>query len=152
MITIALSDLASHTGQAIGNSPWKTITQEMIQAFADATGDQQWIHVDVERAKAESPWKSPVAHGFLTISLIPQLNQSVMKVTGTAATINYGMNKLRLPSAVKSGSEIRSCVTLLDVKQIDDQRTLATYQTTVEIRGEDKPACVAENLAMYVRG
>lgn len=152
MNTIALSDLAGHTGQAIGTSPWKTITQDMIQAFADATGDHQWIHVDVERAKAESPWQSPVAHGFLTISLIPQLNQSVMNVTGTAATINYGMNKLRLPSAVKSGSAIRTNVTLLDVKQVDDQRTLATYQTTVEINGEDKPACVAENLVMYVRG
>ncbi|MDX1800017.1 MAG: MaoC family dehydratase [Marinobacter sp.] len=151
MNTIALSDLARHTGQAIGSSPWKKVTQEMIQAFADATGDHQWIHVDVERARAESPWQSPVAHGFLTISLIPQLNQSVMTVTGTAATINYGMNKLRLPSAVKSGAEIRTNVTLLDVKQIDDQRTLATYQTVVEIRGEDKPACVAENLAMYVR-
>ncbi|UQG59445.1 MaoC family dehydratase [Marinobacter sp. M3C] len=151
MITIALDELASHKGEVIGCSPWKTITQEMIRAFADATGDHQWIHVDVERATTESPWKSPVAHGFLTISLIPVMNQSVMHITGTAATINYGMNKLRLPSAVKSGSDIRSRVELIDVTPVDDKRVLATYQTTVEINGETKPACVAETLAMYVK-
>ena len=78
MLTVELNKLGEHKGLLIGYSPWKTVTQEMIQAFADATGDHQWIHVDVERAKRESPWKSPVAHGFLTVSLIPQLNQEVI--------------------------------------------------------------------------
>lgn len=150
MVSIALNDLDSYTGVVIGHSPWKTISQDMIQAFADATGDHQWIHVDVERAEREAPWKSPVAHGFLTVSLIPQLNQQLMSVTGTSASINYGMNKLRFPAAVRSGSDIRTRVELQSVTKVDDQRSLAAYKTTVEIRGEDKPACVAENLVMYM--
>lgn len=150
MLSVELNDLDKLCGTTIGHSPWKTITQEMIQAFADATGDHQWIHVDVERAKRETPWKSPVAHGFLTVSLIPLLNQEVIHVQGTTARINYGINKLRFPAAVKSGSDIRTKVELLEVSQLDEKRTLASYRTTVEIQGEDKPACVAENLAMYV--
>ncbi|MFO8142637.1 MAG: MaoC family dehydratase [Marinobacter sp.] len=150
MLSVELNDLEKHKGSLIGHSPWKTVTQEMIQAFADATGDHQWIHLDVERARRESPWKSTVAHGFLTASLIPQLNQQVINVQGKSASINYGINKLRFPAAVKSGSAIRSRMELMDVTRVDDQRTLATYKTTVEIQGEDKPACVAENLVMYV--
>lgn len=150
MLSVALNNLENQTGSLIGHSPWKTVTQEMIQAFADATGDHQWIHVDVERAKREAPWKSPVAHGFLTVSLIPQLNQEVIRVQGITAAINYGMNKLRFPAAVKAGSNIRTRMELIDVSSVDDQRTLASYRTTVEIQGEDKPACVAENLVMYV--
>lgn len=150
MLEIELNDLEKHTGTLIGHSPWKTVTQEMIQAFAEATGDHQWIHLDVERARRESPWKSTVAHGFLTVSLIPVLNQQVINVLGKSASINYGMNKLRFPSAVKSGSAIRSKMELMNVTRVDDQRTLAAYRTTVEIEGGDKPACVVENLVMYV--
>jgi acyl dehydratase len=151
MTSIALEDLPNYKGKVVGQSPWKNISQEMIQAFADATGDHQWIHVDVERAKKEAPWGSPVAHGFLTLSLIPQLNQLAMTVTGPAATINYGMNKVRLPAAVKSGSDIRSIVELVSVEEVVEKRVLATYKTVIEIKGEDKPAVVAENLAMYVK-
>jgi acyl dehydratase len=150
MLSVELSDLEKHTGSLIGHSPWKTVTQKMIQAFADATGDHQWIHLDVERARRESPWKSTVAHGFLTASLIPVLNQQVINVQGKSASINYGINKLRFPAAVKSGSAIRSKMELMDVSRVDDQRTLAAYRTTVEIQGDDRPACVAENLVMYV--
>lgn len=150
MFTVELKELDKHKGSLIGHSPWKTVSQEMIQAFADATGDHQWIHLDEERARRESPWKSTVAHGFLTVSLMPLLNQQVIDVQGKSASINYGLNKLRFPAAVKSGSAIRSRMELLDVSRVDDQRTLATYRTTVEIQGEDKPACVAENLVMYV--
>ena len=150
MLSVELKDLEKHTGTLIGHSPWKTVTQEMIQAFADATGDHQWIHLDVERARRESPWKSTVAHGFLTASLIPLLNQQVIDVQGKSASINYGIDKLRFPAAVKSGSAIRSKMELMDVSRVDDQRTMVTYRTTVEIQGEDKPACVAENLVMYV--
>lgn len=152
MLIVELDDLDRYTNSVIGFSPWKTVTQAMIQAFADATGDHQWIHLDVDRAARESPWKSTVAHGFLTASLMPLLNQQIIDVKGKSASINYGLNKLRFPAAVKSGAQIRSKMELLDVTRLDHQRTLATYRTTVEIRGEDKPACVAENLAMYVRG
>ena len=151
MTTITLEELPNYTGKHVGQSPWMNISQEMIQAFADATGDHQWIHVDVERAKKEAPWGAPVAHGFLTLSLIPQLNQAAMTVTGPAATINYGMNKVRLPAAVKSGSDIRSTIELISMEDIDEKRVLATYKTVIEIKGEDKPAVVAENLAMYVK-
>lgn len=150
MLSVELNDLEKHTGSLIGHSPWKTVTQEMIQAFADATGDHQWIHLDVERARRESPWETTVAHGFLTASLIPLLNQQVIDVQGKSASINYGINKLRFPAAVKSGSAIRSKMELMDVTRLDEQRTMATYRTTVEIQGEDKPGCVAENLVMYV--
>ncbi|MBU2955031.1 MaoC family dehydratase [Marinobacter sp. F3R08] len=152
MLTVELKDLEQHTLSVIGYSPWKTITQEMIQAFADATGDHQWIHLDLERAKRESPWKTTVAHGYLTASLMPLLNQHVINVLGKSASINYGLNKLRFPAAVTSGSQVRSKMELLNISHVDDQRTLATYRTTVEILGEEKPACVAENLVMYVRG
>ncbi|MBD3641560.1 MAG: MaoC family dehydratase [Marinobacter sp.] len=152
MVSIAINDLESYKGVVIGHSPWTAISQDMINAFADATGDHQWIHVDVERAKRESPWRSPVAHGYLTASLIPMLNSQVLKVTGTEATINYGLDKLRFPSAVKAGAQIRSKVELQDLTRVDARRVLATYHTTIEIRGEDKPACVAHNLAMYILG
>lgn len=150
MKDIPLEALHEHVGTLIGHSPWKTVTQEMIQAFADATEDHQWIHLDVERARRETPWQSTVAHGFLTASLIPVLNQSVLRVTGTSASINYGLNRLRFPEAVRAGSAIRSEVTLDDVTAVDDQRTLATFTTRIGIQGEDKPACVAENLVMYL--
>lgn len=150
MTEIHLDELDGHKGRLCCYSPWLTITQEMVGAFADATGDHQWIHVDVERAKRESPWKSPVAHGYLTVSLLSRLNPQALRVTGTTATINYGTNKLRFPAAVPVGSEIRTKVELMDVAPVGDKRTLATYKTTVEINGQDKPACVTENLAMYV--
>lgn len=150
MEEVQLAELADMAGELVSHSPWLTITQEMVNAFADVTGDHQWIHIDVERAKRESPWKSPIAHGYLTVSLISRLNPQALKVLGPSATINYGLNRLRFPSAVKVGSSIRTQVELLAVDQVDDQRQLATYRTTVEIRGEDKPACVAENLIMYV--
>ncbi|KAA8983419.1 MaoC family dehydratase [Halospina sp. K52047b] len=150
MKNIPLETLHEHVGTLIGHSAWKTVSQEMIQAFADATGDHQWIHIDIERARRETPWQSTVAHGFLTVSLIPVLNQSVLRVTGTSASINYGLNKLRFPAAVRAGAAIRSEVTLDDVTAVDDQRTLATFTTRIEIQGEEKPACVAENLVMYL--
>lgn len=150
MVSVTINDLENYQGVVIGHSPWVTIDQDMINAFADATGDHQWIHVDIERAKRESPWQSPVAHGYLTASLIPRLNSQVLKVTGTTATINYGLDKLRFPAAVKAGADIRSKVELKNLTRVDEKRVLATYHTTIEIRGEDKPACVADNLAMYV--
>jgi len=127
MTEIHLDELDGHKGRLCCYSPWLTITQEMVGAFADATGDHQWIHVDVERAKRESPWKSPVAHGYLTVSLIARLNPQALRVTGTKATINYGMNKLRFPAAVPVGSDIRTKVELIGVESVGDNRTLAMY-------------------------
>ena len=150
MTEIELKELANHKASLCCHSPWLTITQEMIGAFADATGDHQWVHVDVERATRESPWKSTIAHGYLTVSLIPQLSRQALRVTGAKAGINYGMNTLRFPAAVPVGSDIRTRVELIDVARVDEKRTLATYKTTVEIKGQDKPACVMENLSMYV--
>ncbi|WP_336367606.1 MaoC family dehydratase [Marinobacter sp. C2H3] len=150
MKELAITDLANHVGDTLGESPWLEVTQAMINTFAEATGDHQWIHVDVDRARRESPWKSPVAHGFLTASLMPRLNQQVLTVTGTSATINYGLNRLRFPAAVPAGAMIRSRVVLKDLKPMGDGRSLATYETTVDIQGEERPACVAENLALYV--
>jgi acyl dehydratase len=151
MTSIPLEELSNHKGEVLGESPWMNVSQDMIQAFADATGDHQWIHVDVERARKEAPWGAPVAHGFLTMSLMPKLSQQAFEITGPVASINYGMNKLRLPSAVKSGSDIRSVIELVDIQDVDEKRVLATYKTVIEIKGEDKPAVVAENLAMYVK-
>jgi acyl dehydratase len=150
MVEIQLDELVSYKGSLCCYSPWLTITQNMIGAFADATGDHQWIHVNVERANRESPWKCPVAHGYLTVSLISRLNPQALRITGTKATINYGLNKLRFPAAVPVGSDIRTKVELIDVTTTGDKRFLATYKTTVEINGQNKPACVVENLAMYV--
>lgn len=150
MKEVQLAELADMAGQLVSHSPWLTITQDMVNAFADVTGDHQWIHTDVQRARRESPWKSPVAHGYLTVSLISKLNPQALRVIGPTATINYGLNRLRFPSAVKVGSDIRTRVELLSVDQVDEQRQLATYRTVIEIQNEEKPACVAENLVMYV--
>lgn len=150
MLTIACHNLTDYIGVTLGHSPWTQITQDRVNAFADATGDHQWIHVDVERATRESPWKSPIAHGFLTLSMLPMLNQEVFSVTGTTASINYGMNKVRFPSAVKVGAEIRTRVELISAEPQGDGRTLASYRTTMEVRGEERPACVVESLVMYV--
>ena len=143
MTSITLEDLPNYKGKVVGQSPWKNISQEMIQAFADATGDHQWIHVDVERAKKEAPWGAPVAHGFLTLSLIPQLNQQAMTVTGPAATINYGMNKVRFVNPVPTGSRVRATASTVAVA-IKGNAVDQTRAMTVEIEGVDKPALVAE--------
>ena len=110
-------------GQEIGASPWKIIDQEQIQIFADATEDQQWIHVDPERAEAESPWGKAVAHGFLTLSMLPHFNQQVFRVLGVEATINYGLNRVRFPAPVPSGSRIRTRVSL---KSLEPMGTTVT--------------------------
>lgn len=145
-----IDDLKALAGEELGVSDWVTVDQERIQAFADATGDHQWIHVDMERARRESPWGTTVAHGYLTLSLLPMLNQQVFTVKGVSARINYGLNKVRFPNAVRSGSRVRSRCTLLDVEQTAPDQHRARYQTLIEIEGVDKPACIAENLGVYI--
>jgi len=140
-----LDELRGLTGQEAGVSDWTTVSQEMINRFADATGDHQWIHVDVERARKETPFGSTIAHGFLTVSLLPQLSKEAVEVRGDyKMRINYGFNKLRFVSPVKAGARIRARLTPLKVTDNE-----VTWQVTVEVEGAEKPALVAEWLGRF---
>ena len=137
-------DLKDHIGKQIATTDWFTVTQDRIQQFADATGDHQWIHVDVERSRRESPYKETIAHGFLTLSLLPQLMPQVLQIkNGVRMGVNYGLNRVRFPSAVRSGSRIRAHFTLQAVKELSDGVEII-YAVTVECDGSEKPCCVAE--------
>ena len=136
-------------GQALGHSDWLTITQERVNTFADATDDHQWIHVDPERAKAESPFGGPIAHGYLTLSLGPVLAPQIMRVDGIKMGVNYGCEKVRFPSPVRVGSRIRGVGQLLAAERTKDGGVQATIRVTVEVEGSDKPACVADTLSRY---
>jgi acyl dehydratase len=141
-----LSELQGRIGQEIHLSPWLEITQERVRAFADATGDHQWIHVDPERAARESPWHAPIAHGYLTLSLYPMLRGLVEAdrpvFPGVKQVVNYGLDRLRFPSAVRVGSRIRAHCVLQQVEEVSGGLQV-TETFTVEIDGESKPACVA---------
>lgn len=138
-------------GQELGTSPWLNIDQDRIQAFADATEDHQWIHLDQARAKQQSPFGTTIAHGFLTLSMLPYLNQQVFVMDNVSATINYGMNRVRFTAPVPSGANIRTRVTLRDVEPQGDQGVRATFETRIEIEGQDRPACIAEHLAVFLK-
>jgi acyl dehydratase len=142
-----LEELSRRVGEEVHVSDWFVVTQDLINAFADATGDHQWIHVDVARAERESPWKSTIAHGYLTLSLYPMLRGLVAAgqapYPGVTQAVNYGLDRLRFPNAVKVGSRIRAHCTLLSVEEVAGGLQVKE-QYTVEIDGESKPACVAE--------
>lgn len=142
-----LAQLQGQIGQEIHCSEWLTVTQQRINEFAQATGDHQWIHTDPERAARESPWRVTIAHGYLTLSLYPLLRGLVDAGTplfpGVTRVINYGLDKLRFPNAVKSGSRVRARCVLHKIEEVSGGLQL-TEQYTVEIDGETKPACVAE--------
>ena len=142
-----LADLQGKVGEETHVSDWLPVTQELIDMFANATGDKQWIHVDEQRAKAESPYGTTIAHGYLTLSLYPKLrglvNSDKPIFPGVTNIINYGLNKLRFTNAVKVGSKIRARCTLVAVEEVKNSLQL-TEQYTVEIDGQDRPACVAE--------
>ena len=149
MIRIAtLADLRDRTGQEIGTSDWIAIDQQRINAFADATGDHQWIHVDVERARRETPFGATIAHGFLTLSLVSALMRQTVAIDGLRMTINYGLNRVRFVSPVPAGSRVRARVALGAVGDVKDG-TQATWTITVEREGGDKPCLVAEWLVRY---
>lgn len=148
MKRIPLDELPSYVGKEIGVSEWHEMSQETINAFADATGDHQWIHVDVERAKRESPFGGPIAHGFLTLSLTPQLVWEVYTVDGVKMGVNYGVNKVRFPAPVPAGSRIRARVALVDLQEIEGGAQGIT-QVTFEREGHDKPVCVAETVSRW---
>jgi acyl dehydratase len=143
----ALERLQAQVGQEVHTSDWLQVTQQRVNAFADATGDHQWIHVDAERAARESPWKATIAHGYLTLSLYPMLRGLVAAdrppFPGVRQVINYGLDKLRFPSAVVVGSRVRARCVLLKVEAVSGGLQV-TEQYTVEIEGQPKPACVAE--------
>jgi len=139
----------SLAGQELGVSDWLAIDQQRVNAFADVTGDHQWIHVDVERAKSESPYKAPIAHGFLTLSLIPALSKSNFRLENAKLAINYGLNKVRFLNAVPVGASIRLRSELADATAKGDAVDL-TIKHTIEIDGADKPAAVAEIIVRAV--
>jgi acyl dehydratase len=132
-------------GQEIGVSEWITVTQERIQLFADATRDHQWIHLDAERAKA-GPFGATIAHGFFTLSLLPEMSFSAFEVRDTRMGVNYGLNKVRFPAPVPSGSRLRGRFKLVDYEPLEGGAQL-TVQVTMEREGSDKPVCVAESLS-----
>jgi acyl dehydratase len=136
-------------GQHLGFSDWVTVTQEQVNQFAEATGDHQWIHVDPERAKKESPFGGPIAHGYLTLSLIPQFTPQLFELDTPGAKLNYGVNKVRFPNPVKVGSRIRATAQIADVSDVPAGKQLVT-RYTIEIDGETKPACVAETVVLLL--
>ncbi|MBV5293004.1 MULTISPECIES: MaoC family dehydratase [Curvibacter] len=141
-----LSDLAACVGQEVAISDWVTITQEQVNQFAEATGDHQWIHIDVERAK-QGPFGGPIAHGFLTLSLLPRFFGETLAVTEARMGVNYGLNKVRFPAPVPVGSRLRARLRLLEASPIDNQGYQFAWEVTVEREGGSKPVCVAESLA-----
>ncbi|MGN6243061.1 MAG: MaoC family dehydratase [Motilibacteraceae bacterium] len=143
-----LDELEKAVGTHLGYSDWHEVTQEQIDLFADATGDHQWIHVDPERAKS-GPFGSTIAHGYLTLSLVPKLVWQVYSVEGLKMGVNYGSNKVRFPSPVPVGSRLRAGVELVSLDR-GPQGAQATTRVTIEREGGDKPACVAEILSVLV--
>ena len=141
------ADMKAYIGKSLGTSDWVTVDQPMINAFADATGDHQWIHVDVERAKREMPGGKTIAHGFLTLSLLPRLIAGIYKIRKTSRGINYGSNKVRFTAPVPAGSQVRLHQTLLSVEDIKGGVRL-TCECSIELEGSDKPALVAEFLSL----
>ena len=135
-------------GKEVGVTEWMTMTQERINQFADATGDHQWIHIDQERAKKESPYGTTIAHGFLTLSLTSRFVREVLEPRGLKMAINYGLNKVRFPAAVCEGAKLRARVKVDSVRDAGDA-VESTYVVTIETEGAAKPSCVAEWVARY---
>ncbi|GAA4442661.1 MaoC family dehydratase [Actinokineospora soli] len=143
-----IEDLEAAVGEHLGHGEWLEITQQRVQEFADATGDHQWIHLDVERA-AKGPFGGTIAHGYLTLSLIPLLGRGIYRFEGFQAGINYGLNKVRFPLAVKVGHRVRMGSELLEVAPAKFG-VQAVFRQTIEIEGEAKPGCVADAVVLLV--
>ena len=141
-----LSELTPLVGQHVADSDWVTITQEQVNQFAQATGDHQWIHVDVEKAKA-GPFGGPIAHGFLTLSLIPQFFDSTIQIVQLRMGVNYGLNKVRFMAPVPVGSRLRARMKLLQADAIDNGGVQMCWEVAIEREGAAKPVCIAESIA-----
>lgn len=152
VLTVETPDaLKEFVGKEIGMSEWIIVTQERIDRFAEATEDRQWIHIDRDRAKRESPFGATVAHGFLTLSLLSRLIKDVIRIGGgTRLTINYGLNRVRFPAPVREGSRIRGRFVLLSVQNRGEAQE-AVFAVSVECEGNDKPCCVAEWIVRYYK-
>lgn len=148
MVTIDIRALVDNVGRELGVSEWHQVTQERIDEFADATGDRQWIHVDRARAAIESPFKTTIAHGFLTLSLASSLIRSALQFDGARMAINYGLNRVRFMAPVPSGSRVRGRFALASVEETGGA-VQAIWQVTIEREGIEKPCCVAEWLVRY---
>jgi acyl dehydratase len=144
-----IAGLREKIGQHLGYSDWTTITQEQVNLFADATGDHQWIHVDPERAKKESPFGGPIAHGYLTLSLGPMLMPQILRVDGVKMGVNYGAGKVRFPAPVPVGSNVRLGAELVSVDDVGGGGAQVTMTFTFEVEGATKPSCVAEIIFRY---
>ncbi len=141
--------LKQFIGKEIGVSEWFIVTQDRIRQFAEATEDRQWIHLDRERAEKESPFKTTIAHGFLTLSLISRFMKDVIQIqSGVRMAINYGLNRVRFPAPVRAGSKIRARVTLSNFKDVEGGYE-AAFTVTIDVEGGEKPCCVAESLVRY---
>ncbi len=141
-----LQDLTEHVGQEIAVSDWSTVSQEQINLFAQATGDHQWIHVDVERAKA-GPFGAPIAHGFLTLSMLPKFFESAFAIRQSGMGVNYGLNRVRFTAPVPAGSRLRARFKLLAFEPVDNQGMQLTWEVKVECEGMAKPVCIAESVS-----
>lgn len=145
---IHVNDLPAMVGKELGASEWHPVTQADIQAFANVTHDHQWIHVDVERAKQESPFGGPIAHGYYTLSMAPYLIGQIWEVAGVQGGLNYGLNRLRFPAPVPAGSRIRARGKLESVEEVVGG-VQCVLTLTIEVEGVEKPACVAELVFRY---
>ena len=141
-------ELTAAVGEDLGASDWLEITQDRVDAFADATGDHQWIHVDVEKAK-DGPFGGTIAHGYLTLSLVPFLGSQVFSLETPGAKLNYGVNKVRFPTPVRVGSRVRAHVAMGEVTDLPTGKQML-LKYVIEIEGEDKPACVAETVVLLL--
>jgi acyl dehydratase len=145
----SLQSLKNYVGQEIATTDWLRVTQERIQQFAEATGDRQWIHVDSERARRESPYGATIAHGFLTLSLMSHFMREAIQLPGNVRqTINYGLNRVRFPAPVRAGERIRARVRLQSCRELPDS-VEAIFDITMETEGAEKPSCVAEWILRY---
>jgi acyl dehydratase len=145
-----ITGFETQVGKHLGYSDWHTVTQQEIDLFADATGDHQWIHVDAEKAAA-GPYGKTIAHGYLTLSLVPILVKQIYRVTGLAMQVNYGSDKLRFPAPVPVDSRIRAGAELINIDR-DDRGGRATVRVTVQVEGSERPACVVDTIAAMVEG
>ena len=141
-----IEELRGLLGQTVGPTEWREVTQEMIDTFAELSGDDQWIHVDVERAKTESPFGTTIAHGNLTLSLIDGFRRGLVQSTGFKLGVNYGWNKVRFPAPVPAGARVRATSEVVSVEEVGGGWWQVATKFTVEVEGSEKPACVAESV------
>ncbi len=145
-----IGELKAKVGEHLGWSDWMEVTQDRVNLFAEATGDHQWIHVDPERARA-GPFGGPIAHGYLTLSLVSWFLPRVWRVEGFAMGVNYGLDRVRFPAPVPAGAEVRATMQVVSVDERDDGWTQIVQRFTIEVRGAERPACVADSVVRVLR-